>query len=53
MEDGQGLVEYGILLVMIIIVIIILVMAAGDEVRGMYDEVVRMFEGVEKILWGH
>jgi len=38
-EEGQGLVEYALILVLIAVVVIIVVTALGQRVRGIFGEV--------------
>ena len=38
-EDGQGLVEYGLILVLIAIAVVALVSVFGSQVQDLYSEV--------------
>lgn len=44
-EDGQGLVEYALLLVLIAVVIIVALTMVGDEVRAVYARVIAGLNG--------
>ena len=41
-EEGQGLVEYGLILVLVSIVVIIALTAVGDKLVLIFDEITRV-----------
>ena len=42
-EEGQGLVEYGLVLVLVAVVVVAIVGLLGDEISTLFSEVVTMF----------
>ena len=42
-EDGQGLVEYALILVFVAITVIVLLSILGDEIGAMFNEVAGTF----------
>lgn len=42
-EEGQGLLEYGLILVLIAIVVIVAVALVGEQVSKSFSQVVEMF----------
>ncbi len=38
-EDGQGMVEYGLIIGLIAVVVIVALVALGPKIRDMFDEV--------------
>jgi len=44
-EDGQGLVEYGLILVLIMVVVVAVVTVLGGKVSGMFSSINSGFPG--------
>ncbi|MEL7625502.1 MAG: Flp family type IVb pilin [Anaerolineaceae bacterium] len=44
-EEGQGLVEYALILVLIAIVVIVVLRAVGVEVTGVFEDIVTALSG--------
>lgn len=44
-EDGQGLVEYALILVLVSITVIVILTLLGDEVGGVFQEVANTLGG--------
>jgi len=44
-EDGQGLAEYGLILVLVAVVVVVAVILIGPVIAAMYDSVVEVFRG--------
>lgn len=44
-EEGQGLAEYGLILVLIAVVVAIVLMLVGPEIAAMYDLVLDAITG--------
>ena len=42
-EEGQGLVEYGLVLVLIAVVVAAILSLLGDQISALFSEVVTMF----------
>ena len=38
-EEGQGMVEYGLIIGLIAVVVIVALVALGPKIRGMFDQV--------------
>lgn len=45
-EEGQGLVEYALIIVFVAIVVILIVMLFGDEVANLYQNVVTALQAL-------
>ena len=44
-EDGQGLVEYALILVLVSITVIVLLTLLGDEIGGVFQSVTNTLDG--------
>lgn len=44
-ENGQSLVEYGLILALVVIAAIVIMRSLGDEVRGTFTDVVNTLSG--------
>jgi pilus assembly protein Flp/PilA len=42
-EEGQGLMEYGLILVLIAVVVIVAVGLVGEQISGLFSQMVSMF----------
>ncbi len=42
-EDGQGLVEYALILVLVVIVVIIILLVMGPSIGNLYSSVIQEF----------
>lgn len=45
-EDGQGLVEYGLLLILVAVLLIVLLVLLGDRIKETYCEIILSMRGV-------
>lgn len=45
-EQGQGMVEYALLIVLLALVVIFMIAVMGDVVQGMYSSIVEAFKQI-------
>ena len=43
-EEGQGLVEYALIILLVSIVVIIVLIALGDEVKAVFQSIIDIFK---------
>lgn len=51
-EEGQGLVEYALILVGIVVVAIVAMVAFGEELKGLFGGIQEKLEGAETEIEG-
>ncbi|WP_077328398.1 Flp family type IVb pilin [Virgibacillus siamensis] len=48
-EEGQGMVEYGLIIGLVAVVVVAALVAVGDELVNIFDEIVKKLKGEETV----
>ena len=51
-EEGQGLVEYGLILLLMVVIAVAVVGIFGDEIQNIYERIVDNIEGAPNLETG-